>query len=118
MPELPEVETVVRDLRPLLTGRVITAVRRSAFKLRRTWNPAWAAALAGTRVEAVRRRGKWILVDLECKADPPPTPSLKGGGGRQTHPPTPSLQGGGVRAQRLANSIRKSVPTWLCSPSL
>ena len=27
MPELPEVETVVRDLRPLLVGRAVTAVR-------------------------------------------------------------------------------------------
>lgn len=78
MPELPEVETVVRDLRPLLTGRTITGVRRSKHKLRRPWNPAWAAALAGTRVEAVRRRGKWILVDLGGKTDLPPGPLPKG----------------------------------------
>lgn len=64
MPELPEVETVVRDLRPLLADRTITGARNSKQKLRRPWNPAWAARVAGARVEAVRRRGKWILVDL------------------------------------------------------
>ena len=64
MPELPEVETVVRDLRPLLAGRTITSARQSKWKLRRPWKPAWNAEVAGARVEAVRRRGKWILIDL------------------------------------------------------
>src|SRR4051812_1360197 len=64
MPELPEVETVVRDLRPLLAGRTITGVRQSKHKLRRPWRPAWNAAAVGARVEGLRRRGKWILIDL------------------------------------------------------
>jgi formamidopyrimidine-DNA glycosylase len=64
MPELPEVETVVRDLRPLLVGRAITGVRQSKRKLRRPWQPAWNAEATGSRVEGLRRRGKWILVDL------------------------------------------------------
>jgi formamidopyrimidine-DNA glycosylase len=64
MPELPEVETVVRDLRPLLTGRTITGVRPSRQKLRRPWKAAWNALAAGAKVEGLRRRGKWILVDL------------------------------------------------------
>jgi formamidopyrimidine-DNA glycosylase len=63
MPELPEVETVVRDLRPLLTGRTIRAVRQSKRKLRRPWNADWSAAAVGLRVEGLRRRGKWILID-------------------------------------------------------
>src|SRR5262245_32877970 len=63
MPELPEVETVVRDLRPLLAGRTITGVRRSKHKLRRLWKPDWSTAAVGLRVEGVRRRGKWILID-------------------------------------------------------
>ncbi len=91
MPELPEVETVVRDLRPLLTGRTIVGARQSKHKLRRPWKPAWNAKVAGARVEAVRRRGKWILIDIA--ADPPPQPpSLKGGGLKSG---SPSLQGGG-----------------------
>jgi formamidopyrimidine-DNA glycosylase len=64
MPELPEVETVVRDLRPALVGRTVAAVRQSKHKLRRPWKPAWNPAVAGARLESVRRRGKWILVDL------------------------------------------------------
>ena len=64
MPELPEVETVVRDLRPLLAGRTIRAVRQSRKKLRRPWKAEWNSAAIGLRVEAVRRRGKWILIDL------------------------------------------------------
>ena len=53
MPELPEVETVVRDLRPLLVGRRFAAVRVGAQKLRRPWAEAWAATeLARLPVEA------------------------------------------------------------------
>ncbi len=67
MPELPEVETVVRDLQPMLTGRVLLALRRGKRKLRRPWKPAWDALLTGRRVEAVRRRGKWIVLDLDSR---------------------------------------------------
>jgi formamidopyrimidine-DNA glycosylase len=63
---LPEVETVVRDLRPLLTGRRIAAVRRTTRKaLRKPWSARWSGLLLGCRVQAVRRRGKWIVVDLD-----------------------------------------------------
>src|SRR6185437_10447119 len=64
MPELPEVETVVRDLRPLAVGRSIRAVRHGRKKLRVPWQPAWNAKVAGTRIEAIRRRGKWIVMEL------------------------------------------------------
>lgn len=64
MPELPEVETVVRDLRPLLTGCGIRSVRHSVHKLRRAWRPEAASRVIGTRIESIRRRGKWIIVDL------------------------------------------------------
>ena len=64
MPELPEVETVVRDLRPLVAGRTITAVEHGAKQLRKPWLPEWDAAVRGQRIEALRRRGKWIVVDL------------------------------------------------------
>jgi formamidopyrimidine-DNA glycosylase len=65
VPELPEVETVVRDLRPLLVGRRISAVRAGAKPLRKRWQPRWGPLLRGRRVEAVRRRGKWIRIDLD-----------------------------------------------------
>ena len=64
MPELPEVETVVRELRPHLLGRRIAAVEVGRKRLRRRWAPEWETQLVGRKVEAVRRRGKWIVVEL------------------------------------------------------
>ncbi|MFO0851113.1 MAG: bifunctional DNA-formamidopyrimidine glycosylase/DNA-(apurinic or apyrimidinic site) lyase [Gemmataceae bacterium] len=65
MPELPEVETVVRDLRPLLVGRRLTGVTAGGRKLRRAWDASWAERLVGAAVGGVRRRGKWIIVELD-----------------------------------------------------
>lgn len=65
MPELPEVETVVRELRPLLIGRQIAAVRSSTKHLRQRWRKQWESQVVGSTVRAMRRRGKWILVDLD-----------------------------------------------------
>ena len=65
MPELPEVETVVRDLRPVLVNRRIVAISVGPQLLRRPWQPEWEAKLLGDRVTAIRRRAKWIIVDLE-----------------------------------------------------
>jgi formamidopyrimidine-DNA glycosylase len=65
MPELPEVETVVRSLAPRLPGRTIVSV-----ELRSKWvtpgNRARVAErLAGRRIEAIRRHGKFIVVTLD-----------------------------------------------------
>jgi formamidopyrimidine-DNA glycosylase len=65
VPELPEVETVVRDLRPRLVGRRITSVRVGKRPLRRRWSAQWGPRLVGRRVTAVERRGKWIVVALD-----------------------------------------------------
>jgi formamidopyrimidine-DNA glycosylase len=65
LPELPEVETVVRDLRRLLIGRRITSVRASRQALRRPWSRKWNAALIGRRIATVSRRGKWIMIHVE-----------------------------------------------------
>jgi formamidopyrimidine-DNA glycosylase len=66
MPELPEVETVVRDLRPLLTGRRVTGLSTAptAFKLRLPWNRGWAKTISGRTFAGARRRGKWIMLDF------------------------------------------------------
>lgn len=66
MPELPEVETIVRDLRPRLVGRRVTAVRASRKPLRKRWQRRWADLLAGRSIAAVDRRGKWIRIDLDA----------------------------------------------------
>jgi formamidopyrimidine-DNA glycosylase len=66
MPELPEVETVVRELRPLLTSRRITSVRRvTRKKLRKPWSSTWDNLLKGRRIDRLERRGKWIVVLLD-----------------------------------------------------
>ncbi|MGI8958199.1 MAG: bifunctional DNA-formamidopyrimidine glycosylase/DNA-(apurinic or apyrimidinic site) lyase [Bryobacteraceae bacterium] len=65
MPELPEVETVVRSLAPHLTGRTI---QRAEFysRLVTRGDPAEAArALTGAVIVGIRRRGKQIFFDLE-----------------------------------------------------
>jgi formamidopyrimidine-DNA glycosylase len=66
VPELPEVETVVRDLRPHLVGRRIEAVGVSDKALRRPWSSEWEALLLGRRVVKVSRRGKWIVLEFDC----------------------------------------------------
>jgi formamidopyrimidine-DNA glycosylase len=65
MPELPEVETVARDLRPRIVGATITGARCTWARTLRTHSPeGFAAAIAGRRVEGVGRRGKLLVVDL------------------------------------------------------
>ncbi|MFQ3649470.1 MAG: bifunctional DNA-formamidopyrimidine glycosylase/DNA-(apurinic or apyrimidinic site) lyase [Gemmataceae bacterium] len=65
MPELPEVETVVRDLRPLLCGRTIQSVHRlSSVSLRQAWQDCWAESLRQQQIQTIERRGKWILITL------------------------------------------------------
>src|SRR5262245_51743478 len=65
MPELPEVETIIRDLRPRLVGRRLAAVEASDLPLRRRWDARWGPALVGRRVKEVRRRGKWIVIAFD-----------------------------------------------------
>jgi formamidopyrimidine-DNA glycosylase len=65
MPELPEVETERGRLAARLEGRRIASARIDDVRLSRPEEPAWIAArLAGERVEAVDRRGKYLLVRL------------------------------------------------------
>ncbi|MQA00560.1 MAG: bifunctional DNA-formamidopyrimidine glycosylase/DNA-(apurinic or apyrimidinic site) lyase [Dehalococcoidia bacterium] len=68
MPELPEVETIRRDLGPLLVGRTIRCARihPGAERLAVTDPPrAMEQALAGRRVEALDRHGKYLLAALD-----------------------------------------------------
>ena len=66
MPELPEVETVMRALRVRLEGRVIAGAVVRRPDLRWPLPPDLARVLTGARVRGFRRRGKYILVRLEC----------------------------------------------------
>lgn len=66
VPELPEVETIRRRLEPLVAGRAIDRIE--------VHDPRWCAPLAvaeladaveGRAIEALGRRGKWLVFELE-----------------------------------------------------
>src|SRR5687767_12501339 len=66
MPELPEVETIRRQVEPRIVGRTIAVAD--------VLDPLWCAprppaeierVLGGRRVEAVGRRGKYLTVELD-----------------------------------------------------
>lgn len=65
MPELPEVETVRRGLEPVMAGRKIIAADVRRADLRWPFPPDMGARLTGRGVLRLRRRSKYILVDLE-----------------------------------------------------
>ena len=65
MPELPEVETVRRGLEPVLEGRVLARVDQHRPDLRWPLPERFAERLTGRRVERLRRRSKWLLLDLD-----------------------------------------------------
>ncbi|MDR9484673.1 MAG: bifunctional DNA-formamidopyrimidine glycosylase/DNA-(apurinic or apyrimidinic site) lyase [Sediminimonas sp.] len=65
MPELPEVETVRRGLAPVMEGHRIARAQVNRPDLRWPFPRDMAARLTGRRVEALRRRSKYILADLD-----------------------------------------------------
>src|SRR5437660_12003615 len=68
MPELPEVESVRRQLEPALVGRRFERVSIDDVRLVRPYEPAEVAAeLEGERVAAVERRGKYLVVRFESR---------------------------------------------------
>ena len=73
MPELPEVETVVRSIRPLVGRRIVTVEFFNNRILRGGDPDHMSARLAGTRIATLKRYGKFIVA------------SLKGGGYLMVH---------------------------------
>src|SRR5438132_3385067 len=73
MPKLPEVETIVNDLRPQLVGRRIESLqltRDPAIRARLVRYPsanAFVRRLRGRIIMSIQRRGKYIVMPL----DPP-----------------------------------------------
>lgn len=66
MPELPEVEVLRRSLEPRLVGERIVKARVWNRALREPVNARWLGRrLAGRRVESLRRRAKYLLIDVE-----------------------------------------------------
>jgi formamidopyrimidine-DNA glycosylase len=65
LPELPEVETVVRSITPHILGRTIQHAQFLSARVTRGGLDATAKAIARATIRAVRRRGKQILIDLD-----------------------------------------------------
>jgi len=68
MPELPEVETVVRSLRPHVVGQKVRDVYLSGLPLRmarKLDDKELRRTCVGATIRAVRRRGKYILIDFD-----------------------------------------------------
>ncbi len=65
MPELPEVETVVRTLAPYLTGkRILRAEFFSRHVVRQDFD-SLSATLAGRQILSVSRQGKFVVLGLD-----------------------------------------------------
>jgi formamidopyrimidine-DNA glycosylase len=66
MPELPEVETIRRQLEPRLRGARIEALEVLDARWTRPAEPREVEAqVAGLRIDALGRRGKYLLLELE-----------------------------------------------------
>jgi formamidopyrimidine-DNA glycosylase len=65
MPELPEVETTVRGLAPVLEGKRLTSVEVRRADLRRAFPVDLRQRLTGARVTALSRRAKYGLIDTD-----------------------------------------------------
>ena len=68
MPELPEVETTMRLVRPLVVGRTIQRVECTWPRTVEGDVKAFARAVQGQRIAQAWRRAKWIVLDLEGPA--------------------------------------------------
>ncbi len=65
MPELPEVETIVRRLGEVLPGRTVSGVTIARENIVRGPVDAFVAAVEGATVERVERRAKFIATRLD-----------------------------------------------------
>lgn len=65
MPELPEVETVRRNLEATIVGRRIASVELSGKKLRDSISRTLPRRLRTRRIDSVKRHGKFLLIHLD-----------------------------------------------------
>ena len=65
MPELPEVETVMRGLAAVLDGRRIARAETTRPDLRWPFPPNFSTRVTGATVAGFRRRGKYMLMRLD-----------------------------------------------------
>jgi formamidopyrimidine-DNA glycosylase len=65
MPELPEVETTIRGLAPVLEGRRIASIEARRPDLRRPFPPDLRQRMTGARVTRLARRAKYGLIETD-----------------------------------------------------
>ena len=81
MPELPEVETIARDLRGMVAGARIVGMSSNWPPTLRSHDPgAFADAVVGREIEGVGRRGKQLLVWLSPGLEGPAAPARSSSG--------------------------------------
>jgi formamidopyrimidine-DNA glycosylase len=68
MPEMPEIETLARQLRRDLIGNRITDVRLSGLPLRRPIASDFPAKMRGRTIKRILRRGKYVIAELNPRA--------------------------------------------------
>ena len=64
MPELPEVETIMRGISPFLEGATIKKIKLNRADLRWPFPENFASRLKEAKVRNLKRRSKYILIDL------------------------------------------------------
>ena len=67
MPELPEVETVVRGLRPILTNQLIKSIATDRAASLIGEKTDLDEFVIGAKIETIRRRAKLIIIDLDSQ---------------------------------------------------
>lgn len=67
MPELPEVETVMRGLSPHMTGAKLVKIEQNRENLRFPFPKDFVKRLTDVKVEYLSRRAKYVLVHLSSK---------------------------------------------------
>lgn len=65
MPELPEVETVMRGIEPFVVGARIERAETYIDTLRRPLDPGFSQRLTGAYVKSLQRRAKYILITTD-----------------------------------------------------
>ena len=96
MPELPEVETIKRDLEREIVGKRIKTVEVSGTRsIRRGTKKQFIGRLEGAKVTGVQRKGKYLLLKL----DP----------GGEAHPRHADVAAGGSAAVRRPSHLRGDV---------
>jgi formamidopyrimidine-DNA glycosylase len=111
MPELPEVETMVRGLRPALLGRIVERIEvHDPFLIQGCAAREFERRGRGVKVCEVGRRGKWVVITLADHRGIIVIQPRMTGGFWLVEPPRP---------QHIRLTFRLTKPTvmlWYCDP--